>query len=355
MKKTLLILIAAAMLVSSAAYAAPNDGHGENGRETPVRTEQKADRADAKPEAKPETKNDKADAKPETKTEKSDAKPENPDVKPEIKPSDESDNSETNDTEKTDNETSEKTDSDSENTKDTDTVDTEKQEIPERPDKKFSEPKKEAMSNEEFRKELDEIKKIRRENKEEASEIINDLRDIFHETPKEDRKEILGEIAEIKKELKDDSIGMFMRGKHVDFDKYDGVKPEIVKERTLVPLRAVSETLGAEVEWNDENKTVTVTYNDITIIVTIDSTTALVNGEEVEIDSPAIIKKDRVLVPIRIIAETLGLTVEWDDDSHSVIVDEKEPSETDEKTETTEPSETDEQTETTDSTKTDAE
>ena len=114
-------------------------------------------------------------------------------------------------------------------------------------DKKPDKPEKDIEKNEEFRKGLDNIKKIRRENKAEADEVINDLRDIFQDAPKEDRKEILGEIAEIKKELKDDSIGMFMRGKHVDFDKYDGVKPEIVKDRTLIPLRAVSETLGAQV------------------------------------------------------------------------------------------------------------
>lgn len=213
-------------------------------------------------------------------------------------------------------------------------------------DKKPDKPEKDIEKNEEFRKELDNIKKIRRENKAEANEVINDLRDIFQDAPKEDRKEILGEIAEIKKELKDDSIGMFMRGKHVDFDKYDGVKPEIVKDRTLIPLRAVSETLGAQVEWDEENKTVTVTYNDSTIIVTVDSQTAIVNGEEIEIDSPAIIKKDRVLVPIRVIAEALGLTVEWDGDSHSVIVDETEPTETAESTETVEPEETDAPTET---------
>ena len=134
------------------------------------------------------------------------------------------------------------TDSDSD---DEDIDDEEKSEKTDHLDKKPDKPEKDIEKNEEFRKELDNIKKIRRENKAEANEVINDLRDIFQDAPKEDRKEILGEIAEIKKELKDDSIGMFMRGKHVDFDKYDGVKPEIVKDRTLIPLRAVSETLGA--------------------------------------------------------------------------------------------------------------
>lgn len=379
MKKTLSILIAAAMLVSSAAYAAPNEEHGENGREKPVRTEQKAEKPEArpekaeakpeskpeaapeksetKPEVKPEAKPEKTESKPEAIPEKTEIKPEKPEVKPDVKskekPSDtadNSDNSEAGDTENTNNETPDSTDAvsgnDNDNAGNTDTEAKDKiTKDPEGKPKKSEIPGDGSKPNDEFRKELDEIKKIRKEHKTEASEVINDLRDIFHEAPKEDRKEILGEIAEIKKALKDDSIGMFMRGKHVDFDKYDGVKPEIVKDRTLVPLRAVSETLGAEVEWNDENKTVTVTYNDSIIVVTVDSTTALVNGEEVEIDSPALIKKDRVLVPIRVIAEALGLTVEWDDDSHSVIVDEKEPAtptETEEPMQTETPTETEE-------------
>ena len=69
-------------------------------------------------------------------------------------------------------------------------------------DKKPDKPDKDIEKNEEFRKELDNIKKIRRENKAEANEVINDLRDIFQDAPKEDRKEILGEIAESKKSLK---------------------------------------------------------------------------------------------------------------------------------------------------------
>lgn len=320
MKKTLSILIAVAMLASSAAYAAQKEGHIENGYEKPIRSEQKA--------------------------ENNEVRPNKSEVKPEKEPSDKannSDNSEVSDSENTNNEVSDSTDIISENNNSGDTDTKDKDETvkgPKEKPKKSENSENVNKSNDEFRKELDEIKKIRREHKAEASKIINDLRDIFHRAPKEDRKEILGEIAQIKKELKDYSIGMFMRGKHIDFGKYDGVKPKIVKDRTLVPLRAVSEALGAEVEWNDEDKTVTVTYNDNTIIVTLDSKTALVNGEETEIKSPALIKKDRVLVPIRVIAEALGLTVEWDEDSHSVIVDEKEPEETAAPMETTEPTET---------------
>lgn len=207
-----------------------------------------------------------------------------------------------------------------------------KPERPDRPERPESSAKPERPDrphkNDGFREELDNIKETRREHKAKAEEIINALRDIFAEASKSGRKEILDEIAQIKKELKDCSIGVFMRGKHVDFDKYDGVMPEIVNDRTLIPLRAVSETLGAEVEWNDEEKTVTVTYGDNSIVITVGNMTALVNGEEVEIDSPALIKKDRVLVPIRIIAEALGLKVEWDSESNSVIVDEEKPAST---------------------------
>ncbi len=200
---------------------------------------------------------------------------------------------------------------------------------PEKPDR--------PNKNDGFREELERIKENRREHRAEADEIINALRDIFAEAAKSDRKEILDEIAKVKKELKDYSIGVFMRGKHVDFNKYDGVMPEIVNDRTLIPLRAVSETLGAEVEWNGEDKSVTVTYGDNSIVITVGNMTALVNGEEVEIDSPALIKKDRVLVPIRVIAEALGLKVEWDDESNSVIVDEDKPASSEKPVVTEEP------------------
>lgn len=286
MKKTLSILIAVAMLASSAAYAAPQKGRGEIGTEKSTRAEQKNEKSSDEDDNKVD-KDDKGD-----------------------KDDDEDDDKDTDDN-KDDDEDDDKDDTD---------------------------------DDDEFRRAFEGIKRNHKEAKAEAKDLINDLRDIFHKASKADRKEILDEIAQVKKELKDESIGMFMRGKHVDFDKYDGVKPEIVKDRTLIPLRAVSETLGAVVEWNDEAKTVAVTYNNSTIIVTVGSLTALVNGEEIEIDSPALIKKDRVLVPIRVIAEALGLDVEWDGESHSVIVDEKEPTQTPEPTVTAAPTETPEPT-----------
>ena len=96
---------------------------------------------------------------------------------------------------------------------------------------------------------------------------------------KETRKAILEEIANVKKELKDESIGVFARGKEVDFEKYDGVKPCIENNRTLVPIRAITEALDAEVEWVNETRQVIITKSENEIILTIGSTKVLVKGK----------------------------------------------------------------------------
>lgn len=103
-------------------------------------------------------------------------------------------------------------------------------------------------------------------------------------------------------------------------DKSNDVAPKIVKDRTMLPARFVAENLGAKVEWNEEKREVTVTGGDVTIVITIDSNVALVNGEEVELDSPAFIENDRTYTPIRFIAEHLGATVYWNGATEQVVI-----------------------------------
>lgn len=80
--------------------------------------------------------------------------------------------------------------------------------------------------------------------------------------------------------------------------------------RTLVPVRFVSEALGAEVGWNPENSTVTITYGKKEIILTIGSTAVQLNGEEQIIDcAPAILLPGRTFVPLRFVSETLEAEV----------------------------------------------
>ncbi len=100
--------------------------------------------------------------------------------------------------------------------------------------------------------------------------------------------------------------------------KYNGEKiafdrvPVIDGGRTLVPLRAIFEKIGAEVVWDGTTKTVTASKGDITVSLTIDSTTAVKNGESVTLDVPGKIIGGRTMVPVRFISDCFGVKVGWD-------------------------------------------
>ncbi|MFZ5826615.1 MAG: stalk domain-containing protein [Bacillota bacterium] len=94
----------------------------------------------------------------------------------------------------------------------------------------------------------------------------------------------------------------------------------IVENRTLVPLRFVSEALGAEVGWNGETRQITVKLESTTVELWLDQTRARVNGEERTLDVPPLIVNGRSLVPIRFVAEALQAKVEWEPESRTVII-----------------------------------
>lgn len=105
-------------------------------------------------------------------------------------------------------------------------------------------------------------------------------------------------------------------GKEVEMD----VPATILNDRTMTPSRFVAENLGAEVAWNEDEQLVTITLGDIEIKLTIDSTTAYVNGEAVELDQPATIVNDRTLAPARFVAENLGAKVAWDEAEQMITI-----------------------------------
>ena len=118
-----------------------------------------------------------------------------------------------------------------------------------------------------------------------------------------------------------DKKGMFVNGKYVDTD----APPVIMNSRTLVPVRFVSEALGAQVQWFDKEKKVLITRKNTEIALFINNTKAFVNGKEIMIDSQnpkvtPIIISGRTYVPIRFISEAFGAVVEWDPDLRQVIV-----------------------------------
>lgn len=81
--------------------------------------------------------------------------------------------------------------------------------------------------------------------------------------------------------------------------------------RTQVPVRAVAEILDAKVDWNGQTQTVTISQNRKIVKIVIGSDTMTVDDNAIKMDTNAIISEERTYIPIRFVAEALGLTVEW--------------------------------------------
>ena len=90
--------------------------------------------------------------------------------------------------------------------------------------------------------------------------------------------------------------------------------------RAMMPVRFISEQLGANVYWLPETRQVKVVRDDTEIILTIGFGTALVNGKETVIDCPAEIREGRTFVPLRFISEALGATVNWNSETKTITI-----------------------------------
>lgn len=124
-------------------------------------------------------------------------------------------------------------------------------------------------------------------------------------------------LAELK--IKPDIVTVVIDGQTVQFPLQD---PIIVEGRTLVPMRTIFEALGAEVQWIDENgvQSIVATTEDTTINMTINDKEFFVNGEQKTLDVPAQLINDKTLVPIRAISESLGCFVGWDENTKTVLI-----------------------------------
>ena len=103
-------------------------------------------------------------------------------------------------------------------------------------------------------------------------------------------------------------------------EKENDVAPVIYGDRAFLPARFVAENLGALVEWNGEKQEVTITKDDVKIIITIGKNTVVINDEMVELEGPAFIENDRTYTPIRFIAEKLGCDVDWNPDGGIITI-----------------------------------
>lgn len=114
----------------------------------------------------------------------------------------------------------------------------------------------------------------------------------------------------------DNDIKVIYDGQTIEFD----VQPQMYNDRVMVPMRAVFELFGAKVKWDGDTQTVTAKKKSKTITMTIGSTEITKNDNVYTFDTAPIEMDGRTLVPIRAISELLGLDVDWDESSSTVII-----------------------------------
>ena len=121
--------------------------------------------------------------------------------------------------------------------------------------------------------------------------------------------------------MAENDVSVTVNGKLLNFDQ----PPIIENGRTLVPMRAIFEALGCKVEYWEEEKIVFAETGFDTISLEIGENTMLLNGEtEITLDVPARIENSRTLVPLRAVSEALGANVEWNELDRAVIIESRQ-------------------------------
>ncbi|MDU4046116.1 MAG: copper amine oxidase N-terminal domain-containing protein [Peptoniphilus harei] len=116
-------------------------------------------------------------------------------------------------------------------------------------------------------------------------------------------------------------IRLWVKGKIVNSD----VAPYISEDRTMVPIRVISENLGKVVTWDNDDKKVTIKDekgNEFSLVINEKFMEDISSNvyRKIELDVPAVIKDNRTFVPIRAIAEAFGEKVHWDNDKRVVVI-----------------------------------
>ena len=111
-------------------------------------------------------------------------------------------------------------------------------------------------------------------------------------------------------------ISVIYDGEKINFD----VPPEIIDNRTMVPMRAVFEAFGAKVKWDGETRTIAAKRKSKTIGMTIDSCDMTKNDKVYTSDVAPVIKDGRTLIPIRALSELLELDVDWNSEKQTVTI-----------------------------------
>ena len=116
------------------------------------------------------------------------------------------------------------------------------------------------------------------------------------------------------------TVQVFLDGTRLEFED---VQPQIINDRTMVPLRAVAAHFGMEATWDEPTATMVFTAPGRTMIHTVHTNIIIVNGQVIPFPEPgmnSMIANDRTLMPIRMLAEAIGHDVDWDESTRTVDI-----------------------------------
>ena len=151
--------------------------------------------------------------------------------------------------------------------------------------------------------------------------ITDEVTDGITDTYTDERAVLIGPNGQNIALFRLDKNILFMNNKKFKLDS----PPTIYNERTLLPVKYIASSMGADVGWDPVDKKITIIQADKTIELWIDSSNARVNGVTTQIDpddssvQPKIIK-GRTMVPVKFVSENLGANVFWDQSTKTISV-----------------------------------
>lgn len=145
-------------------------------------------------------------------------------------------------------------------------------------------------------------------NKQVKEEKIKVVNEYFSQSSKKFTKPIEGTKVKVK-----------LNNQELDTENL-AIQTPAPEYRTLVPLRVISEELGADVDWNQEHKIVTIKSAEDVIYIKAGTNEYVINGKKGKMDVVTRVVNDRALVPIRLLAELFNFRVDWDGDNLTVNI-----------------------------------
>ena len=113
-----------------------------------------------------------------------------------------------------------------------------------------------------------------------------------------------------------DTIYVTLDGSYIEFD----VKPQIINGRTMVPIRAIFEKMGAIVEWDGNTSSAICTKGDTVVKMTVNSMDMYINNQLTKMDISPVVIDGRTLAPARYVAEAFGADVQWSQANNTVVI-----------------------------------